>query len=139
MSRATSSRRQTSVLIVDDDPDIAAALKDLLDRELKGTRVVTALGGAEALELMEEISVGLILTDYRMPQMDGFEFLGRARVLAPNVPAIMMTAYADPDLAPRALRDYRVGLVISKPFEIGYIVEVVRAAMRGEPLQSMRP
>jgi len=116
-----------TVLIVDDEPDILESLKLLIDSELPEVRVLTASSGPNALQLLRSGGVRLIISDYRMPGMDGFEFISQARKIQPGIPTIMMTAYPDPRLAARAVDELGVGLFIAKPFDLNYLVSVVRS------------
>ena len=63
-----------TILLVDDEPRIVSALQRLLRRE--GYRILTADSGAAALVILNQESVDIILSDLRMPEMDGFAFLG---------------------------------------------------------------
>jgi DNA-binding NtrC family response regulator len=133
---ATSPAPQATVLLVDDEPDILDSLELLLQTEVPEVEVLKATSGQQALEKMRGERVRLIISDYRMPGMDGFEFLEAARRLQPGVPSIMMTAYPDPRLAARAVDELGVGLFIAKPFDLNYLVKVVRSLVlegRGAP------
>ncbi len=97
------SRRADSgytILVVDDQLDTTESVKALL--ELEGHRVRTASSGAEALELLQEIEVHLVIVDYLMPRMTGAELVKRLRCLDPYVQIILQTGYAG-DNPPRTL------------------------------------
>ena len=68
------------ILLVDDEPRILSALQRLLRRE--GYRILTAGSGTAALSILDQESVNIILSDLRMPDMDGFAFLGRCKIAA---------------------------------------------------------
>lgn len=122
-----------SILIVDDEPDLLTSLKDVLAQP--GLEVLTARSGLEGLALLAQHEVRLILTDYRMPGMDGLEFIRLARKAQKGVPTIMVTAYPDPILAARALKEYGIGLILAKPFELDYLIGVVSSVLsRKKPL-----
>lgn len=85
------------VLFVDDEEDIVEAYAALL-RVLFGWSVTPALSGKEALRHLRKEEFDVIVSDYRMPQMSGLEFLRKAKQVAPRTPFVMLTAYGDPDL-----------------------------------------
>jgi CheY-like chemotaxis protein len=89
-----------SVLVVDDDRDLRYLLSVRLVSA--GYMVYGAANGLEALEQMEKNSVDVVLTDYRMPKMDGFEFLSVCRVKWPGTPVVVFSAERD-DLAHEAV------------------------------------
>lgn len=77
------------LLVVDDEEVIRLALRELLARE--GYQVVTAPNAIEALEVVQQFSLALVLTDQRMPQMTGLEFLARVKQLQPEATRVLMT------------------------------------------------
>lgn len=117
-----------AVLVVDDEQDILDSLESFLSSAL-AVKVYTARSGPAALALLKDRRVDVILSDYKMPGMNGTEFLAEAAKLAPGVPRIMITAFATPELAAEAAREAGVVLVVSKPFDLKYFVEVVRAVI----------
>ena len=91
------------ILLVEDEPDIRASLKDLLEMQIPGAQVATAGNGAEGLQEIQRSRPHVIITDYKMPGMNGLEFLQAARAYAPETPRMMMTAYPDLEVATRAI------------------------------------
>ena len=86
-------RNNKSVLVVDDDRDLRYLLSVRLISA--GYMVYGAANGLEALEQMEKHSVDVVLTDYLMPKMDGFEFLSVCRVRWPGTPVVVFSAEQD--------------------------------------------
>jgi CheY-like chemotaxis protein len=84
----------TRILLVDDNANGLAARKSVLE-EL-GHCITTAAGGAEALEKFASEKFDLVVTDYKMPRMDGTELIGRLRVFAPGLAVIMLSGFTDP-------------------------------------------
>lgn len=123
--RVVTEATPFTVLVVDDEKDIRDSLAELLDTALPDIHVRTAADGEQGLEVLGAGDVDLVITDYRMPRMDGLEMLQEARRLHHDVDSIMLTAYPDPRLAQRA---YEVGvaLIIAKPFDMDYLIDVVR-------------
>ncbi|MDQ8048531.1 response regulator [Luteibacter sp.] len=111
------------ILAVDDDDLVRATTAEML-QEL-GYRVVTARSGAEALSLLERTPVDLVLTDHAMPQMTGAQLAQRVRELAPSLPVVMVTGYAD--LAGGAHVDIPR---LAKPFSQGALTEILARALK---------
>jgi two-component system nitrogen regulation response regulator GlnG len=114
------------VLIVDDEPYICKMLSRLMHRE--GFEPIAANDGARALKMIQRESPDVLLLDFRMPGMNGFEVMRRAQRLDPDLPVVMITAYADIHGAVEAMRkgahDY-----LAKPFEHHDVIRVVRRAI----------
>lgn len=91
------------VLVVDDDETVRSSLGDALTTD--GVRVSVAACGQEALERMAADPVDLVLTDVRMPGVDGLELLRAVRARAPAVNVVLMTAYHDPAVTLVAARE----------------------------------
>jgi DNA-binding NtrC family response regulator len=86
-------RRHAAVMIVDDEPDTAGSLKETLETLLE-VQVITAANPKEALEQLRENPVHLILSDYNMPGMTGYQFLHAAQKIYPGVHLMLMTGFA---------------------------------------------
>ena len=121
--------RQHQVLIVDDEPDILRSLAELLESSDPRIHCLTAASGPAAVEILRTTQVDLILTDYRMPGMDGLEFLRHADELAPRVPRMMVTAFADLELAVEAINLAGVEKFLRKPLEPGEVIRAVRDSL----------
>jgi YesN/AraC family two-component response regulator len=113
------------ILIVEDEPDILASIKDLLEMSLPGVTVSTAVNGMEALRMIPEVAPHLIITDYKMPGMNGLEFLEAARARAPETPRILMTAFPDLEVAVRAINDAHIENFLAKPVEPDHLLAKV--------------
>jgi thioredoxin reductase (NADPH) len=111
------------LLTVDDDPQVSRAVaRDLRRRFGESCRIVRASSGAEALEALRELKlrgepVAVVLADYRMPQMDGIEFLEQAMDLFPRARRALLTAYADTDAAIAAINLVDVDAYLLKPWD----------------------
>ncbi len=111
------------LLSVDDDPEVLRAVeRDLRRHYGREHRVLRAESGSAALELLERLKlrgdpVALLLSDQRMPEMTGVEFLERARPLAPDARRVLLTAYADTDAAIRAINQVRIHYYLMKPWD----------------------
>src|ERR1700693_3746062 len=95
------------VLVVDDEPDVEVLFRQQFRRELRSGRFTMefAQSAAAALQRItdaEAASLILILSDINMPGMNGLELLPKARVLRPDVPVIMITAYGDAETKRKA-------------------------------------
>jgi CheY-like chemotaxis protein len=90
---ASSGAGRPTILVVDDEPDIRNAVKGVLEATL-GVHVLVASSAAEALDILERAPhVDLIITDFKMPGMNGLEFLRRALADHPKIPAVLITAF----------------------------------------------
>ena len=112
-----------AILTVDDDPQVSAAIsRDLRARYGADYRVVAATSGDEALSLLARLAlrqqpVALIAADQRMPGMTGIEMLDQARTHAPGAKFLLLTAYADTDVAIKAINDIGLDYYLLKPWD----------------------
>jgi DNA-binding NtrC family response regulator len=105
--------QKLSILIVDDEEDILNVLKLILTKE--GYQVDTALDGKQALQLFRKNSYDIVLTDLRMPEMDGIELLERIKEIRPETEVLIMTAYASVESAVLAMKKGAADYIV-KPF-----------------------
>ena len=112
-----------AILTVDDDPAVSRAIaRDLRRRYGETYRIIRASAAADALEALRELKlrggrVAVMLADYRMPQMNGIEFLEQAMDLFPNARRALLTAYADTDAAIQAINQVDVDHYLLKPWD----------------------
>lgn len=114
------------ILVADDEPNLRRVLSAILTRE--GYEVTQAADGAEALERLDS-AVDVVITDLKMPRVDGMEVLRTVSAEHPAIPVIMITAFGSVDNAVAAVKagafDY-----IEKPFEQGQIRQIVEKAIK---------
>ncbi|HET98575.1 MAG TPA: sigma-54-dependent Fis family transcriptional regulator [Desulfurivibrio alkaliphilus] len=115
------------ILVVDDELSIREFLKILLEEE--GHGVECAGGGAAALKLLREREFDLLITDIRMPPPDGLSLLAQAKEIRPELPVVLITAFASPDDAVLAMKNGAFDY-ITKPFKVGEIKDIIRGALK---------
>ncbi|MBS1239032.1 MAG: two component system response regulator, sigma54-specific [Deltaproteobacteria bacterium] len=115
-----------TILIVDDEKNYLLVLSAVLEEE--GYEVLTALSGLEALETQKSSDVDLVLTDMKMPGMDGIELLERIKAYDPDLPVIMMTAHGTVDKAVEAMQKGAYSYIL-KPFDNERLILYVKKAI----------
>ncbi|MYL84064.1 response regulator [Desulfovibrio aerotolerans] len=112
------------ILLVDDEQYVLDALKITLRREFDP---YTALGGAEGLELIERDGpFAVVVSDYKMPGMNGVEFLERLRKLAPDCVRVILTGHGDLNAAIAAVNQGEIFRFLTKPCPTSVLCEVLR-------------
>ncbi len=115
-----------ALLIVDDENSILSSLKRLfIDEDFI---IITANSGEEGLQKIEEHEIDLVLSDQKMPEMSGIEFLKKVRINHPHVLTILMTAQADIDNAVKAINDAGVYKFILKPWDKEDLIITIKRA-----------
>jgi two-component system, NtrC family, response regulator AtoC len=119
------------ILVVDDEPNLRRVLSAQLERD--GYDVHTAEDGEQALSMLKEHHIDLVISDLRMPKIDGMELLRRVASSEEAIPVVIITAHGTVDNAVEALKtgafDY-----ITKPFDQAEVRTVVRKALRTRDL-----
>src|SRR6478609_1592638 len=111
------------LLAVDDDQQVLrAVVRDLRNAYAKDYRILSTTSAKEALESLKELKnknevVALFLSDQRMPEMLGVEFLQKAKELFPDAKRILLTAYSDTEAAIRAINDVQLDYYLMKPWD----------------------
>ena len=126
-----------TVLLIDDDPEVLDSSRQTL--ELEGFAVQAVTDPAAALARLGSSWPGVVVTDVRMPGMDGFALLELVRAADTEVPVVLVTGHGDIAMAMRAVREGAYDF-IEKPAEPDHLVEVVRRALdhRGLILENRR-
>ncbi|QKQ27199.1 response regulator [Candidatus Reidiella endopervernicosa] len=107
--------QSATLLFVDDEPNIVSSLRRLF-RPL-GYKILTANNGEEGLAVLEQNSVYLVISDMRMPVMDGATFLAKAAERWPDTMRILLTGYADMESTISAINQGKIYKYFSKPWE----------------------
>ncbi len=113
------------ILLVDDEPEILASLKGLLRREFT---LHTAQSGAEALEILRQHKIHVIMTDQRMPEMTGSELLSHAQTQSADSIRMIFTGYADIKAVIDAVNNGRLYRYITKPWDPDELIETLQQA-----------
>ncbi len=120
------------ILIVDDEANARTALAELLRDE--GFQVETAADGFKALPKLEEFGPDLLLTDLKMPGLDGLELMRKAREGDPDIAAVVMTAYGAIDTAVAAMRQGAADY-LTKPINVDELLIVMERVLERQRLQ----
>ena len=120
-------RKRFRILVVDDELVVRDSLKEWLDEE--GYAVDMAASGKEALEKLTAKPYHLMLTDIKMPEMDGVTLLHKAKELQPDLTVIMMTAYATVETAVEAMKTGALDYVM-KPFDTEAVMDTANRLFR---------
>src|SRR5947209_15958904 len=113
------------LLVVDDEADLVHSVQDLLRFDY---RVLGATRAADGLRIMQEEPVHIVMTDQRMPEMTGVEFLKKLRESHPDVVRLLITAYADVKAVIDAINQGSVYRYIPKPFDPQELQAVLKQA-----------
>ncbi len=128
MSENLESPDSVKILLVDDEVNITKSLRRLL-MQSEDYEIFVGNSGAEGLEqIREQVDIGVIISDQRMPQMTGVEFLGEARKLAPDAIRILLTGYADIEASIAAINQGAVYRYLTKPWQDDELLSTVAEA-----------
>lgn len=116
-----------AILLVDDEPEILHSLKALLRRKFS---LHTAENGAEALEILKDNTIQVVMTDQRMPEMNGSELLHHVGRISPDTVRIIFTGYADIRAVVEAVNCGDLFRYITKPWDPEQLIETLALACR---------
>lgn len=118
--------RRAPILIVDDDPSVLSALKRLLRaRDFKSD---TTTSPKEALKWMADYAYAVVISDHRMPEISGLEFLSKVKIIQPSSFRILMTGYGDETLLKKGVNNVGIFRYISKPWDRKFLFDSVKEA-----------
>jgi CheY-like chemotaxis protein len=120
-----------NVLLVDDDGEMLHALKEGFKKYQESFAVLLAEDGLQALEGLKQNIISLVVTDLKMPNMDGFELLAHIMEHYPDIPVIIITGYSTPEMEQLAREGGAVGY-IAKPFLIENLARQILTTLRKE-------
>lgn len=125
-SSTTTDDVVRTVLFVDDEPEIVASLADLFRGRY---HVVTASSGEQALAMLPESGVAVVVSDQRMPTMTGAELLERVAAFDPDITRVMLTGYADIEAVIHAVNQGKIFFYLTKPWQPSELDAVVGKAL----------
>lgn len=111
------------IFSIDDDAQVLSAIRrDLRERYRQSYRIMSAASAAEALEVLPELKkqnevVAIFLSDQRMPEMNGVEFLEKAKTYYPEAKRVLLTAYSDTEAAIKAINEVQLDYYLLKPWD----------------------
>ncbi|HID03794.1 MAG TPA: sigma-54-dependent Fis family transcriptional regulator, partial [Desulfobacterales bacterium] len=130
--RAQSMNKQSpslsNILLVDDEPDLLSGLKRSFVKRLPDVNVLTASSGNEAIEILKQQEVALVLMDIMMGEMDGLEVLDSIHSTSPEQTVILMTGYGTIELAVDAIRRGAWDFV-TKPLELDNLTRILQKGL----------
>jgi DNA-binding NtrC family response regulator len=126
---ATDLPAPRTILVVDDEAAVRRALTQALERA--GYTVMATDNGRQALELLQDNAIDLVISDHHMPELSGIDLLKLVRVRHPHVVRIIITADKDPDTAVRSINESEVYRFIRKPWNDSDLRTIMHFGLRG--------
>ncbi len=114
-NQTLANEAENTILLVDDEENIIRSLVRLLRRD--GYKIITATGGKAGLDVLKENKVGVVLSDQRMPEMSGVEFLGQVKELYPDTVRMVLSGYTDLNSITDAINHGSIYRFLTKPWE----------------------
>jgi CheY-like chemotaxis protein len=113
-----------TILIVEDDQDVLAILRIVLKSGFRNCQILTAAQGRDALEILTQQPIDLMLTDFNMPNMNGVDLTKRAKAINPQLRVALITAYTTAEIRTEA-QAAGVDFFMNKPFGFDQIESLI--------------
>ncbi|MBD0305793.1 MAG: response regulator [Nitrospiraceae bacterium] len=117
------------ILVIDDDADALQGLVDLLSVKVKGAQITASASALRALDLIQQQEFDVVISDVKMPEMDGLTLMGRMQALKPYLPVLLVSGHSDRNLALRALNE-GAHVLMPKPLDRDYLAAWVHRAFK---------
>ncbi len=120
---------RAKILYIDDEESNLRIFKDTFRRDFE---VYTAISGYEGLKILEQITVDVIITDQKMPEMTGVEFLKEISNRYPNIPPnrLILSGYTEDEDIKEAFKKYKLSKFIPKPWNYTELKEIIKNAIK---------
>jgi CheY-like chemotaxis protein len=129
-------REKSKILVVDDDQRMVKTICDIL--RVKGYEALPAYSGEEAVQVVNGEAFACVLMDLKMPGIDGIEALKRIKVVTPDTPVVLMSAYATKEQAEEAKR-YGAVTVLTKPIDFPQVLSFLSLLREEESDDELLP
>jgi len=130
---AEETHTPRTLLLVDDEPNIVSSLKRTLRRE--GYSILTANSAEEGLNLLVDNKVGVIISDQRMPQMTGVDFLRKVKALYPKTLRIVLSGYTELESVTSAINEGAIYKFLTKPWDDEQLRDNIRVAFEHHEME----
>lgn len=125
---------QKKILIIDDEPDVLKTIHNILTSE--GFDIISVSDGTTAIELLSDTPFDLVITDFRMPEMDGLDIIKAVKDIDKTIEVIILTGFATIENAVQAIKEYQAFDYMSKPLEdIDSLINTVNQAIEKRRLR----
>ncbi|KPV94200.1 Hydrogenase transcriptional regulatory protein hupR1 [Pseudoalteromonas sp. P1-9] len=120
------------ILLVDDEPEVTNAIARLLRKDYAITKCSEP---ENALEIVKQNDIDLVLSDIRMPVIDGVELLSQVKAYDPDIGRVLLSGYSDMELCQRAITDDIASIILAKPWDNFELKNVLRLVLNARKLQ----
>ncbi|TMO88454.1 response regulator [Pseudoalteromonas spongiae] len=120
------------ILLVDDEPEVTNAIARLLRKDYTITKCSEP---ENVLEIVKQNDIDLVLSDIRMPVIDGVELLSQVKAYDPDIGRVLLSGYSDMELCQRAITDDIASIILAKPWDNFELKNVLRLVLNARQLQ----